>query len=1429
MGEGPEPVTAPAWPEDALFALLGELREEGFPIGVGEYLEAQAAAAACHRDGLGGDPRRLRNYLAPVVCTNPEQQQAFYRHFETWWVEHGAGRSEDLASPPLPPPPLRESELGEVVRKTRPWKWWAAAALGAAALAAGLIWGPDLLPLGSPSTRPARVAGRIGATARLAPRPRLPTSTPEDGTKGTIYSSRGLKTTLTHQLTAIELPAGAPILKVRVTDFAGRPLPGTAVSMRGAPDQPLADLGSGTISSVSVSSDGSRVMTSSGYTGIWDTLTAKDIATDFRFGGTTAAFSPDGARVTTAREDTAQVWDALTGHSISILHGHAGTVLAISFSPDGARVLTASEDKTAKVWDAATGAQLATLTGHQGPVLSSSFSPDGRSIVTASGDGTTRIWDAATGRPITNLPTGNVLSASFQPDGRSIVTVSNGTAQVWDLARKVNTKLFTSDASSVSCSQDGSIMATVSANRARLWNPSTGKLLANAIDKFAQVGFTALSANGAFLATVGSDNRVRIWSVAALVRPSTATLQGTSDAKGEISFPLDLSMTPQSLSLAHDGHHSRAGVFVPFSTTGGTLHVRLVPLNFWDRLLEHQDKIQAGLTLLPLVVAGPWLAWRVRRRRQLVLERRATREKRATVSSSLPEPRHELYRGAAFSKAQVEMRRHRRAGPGDFDAEATVEATVRRVGFFTPVFRSRLEVPVYLALIDRSGFRDQRTQMVDLLLDRLQAGGVDFDRYDFDRDPRRAAQRGSFELHRDLEELAGLYPGHRLAVFADGSGFTNPVTGRLAPWVETLFAAWSEKTLLTPVQVNDWGRRELDLAACGFAVLPANAAGVERLADALQREKDTVQRPLTASWQPPYPDLLAARPGRFLERHAPNEQDLDALKTELAFYLGPDGYRWLRTLAVYPELDWYLTLYLGLLLKRHDGRPVLDEGVLMALTRLPWLRHGSMPDWLRLHLLRDMPADDETAVRDWLRQLLQHRETGGSPFRLDVARPPEPAVRGLLQRLRRWNESRDWRRLLKDLSHAEPSDGPLRDQVFVTFLLGKKPSQLQVRAPSAWQRLAWEQGLRALGPRTGSVAVLMFFLAILGFALGGDLEYVAHQNSQAWKSRVTFEPLPPRASTVNPGTVPPNKSETLMKPAPDKTSAATQVGPSGPPAGSSATEPAKTPPQNTPVTPDPKTRLQALAAEVRSLLLPRKQAAMQETAANDIENGKLADALPLVQSFQIADQQEQTVRWKNIIATLRGATPQKEQLSRYPSLPASGLADLLGSACGQGWLVEGCSVMLRTRVSGLCLGIRDQGAGPKEPTVNPCGTGAFDNWRIVYEKESVRIISEVRNFCLGVGGAQQGDSMISVHECTPEPADRWRLLLIDESSHFKIENEGHGFILGWPAARLCLGVSGNKRLKAGAAAEVNNCDTANDLGSLWSLIPAGGSKLNQQN
>ena len=58
-----------------------------------------------------------------------------------------------------------------------------------------------------------------------------------------------------------------------------------------------------------------------------------------------------------------------------VLAGHTGAVNSVAFSPDGARLSTASEDKTARVWNAATGELLHTLAGHDDAVFAAPFSP----------------------------------------------------------------------------------------------------------------------------------------------------------------------------------------------------------------------------------------------------------------------------------------------------------------------------------------------------------------------------------------------------------------------------------------------------------------------------------------------------------------------------------------------------------------------------------------------------------------------------------------------------------------------------------------------------------------------------------------------------------------------------------------------------------------------------------------------------------------------------------------------------------------------------------------------------------------------------------------------------------------------------------------------------------------------------------------------
>ena len=484
-----------------------------------------------------------------------------------------------------------------------------------------------------------------------------------------------------------------------------------------------------------------------------------------------------------------------------------------------------------------------------------------------------------------------------------------------------------------------------------------------------------------------------------------------------------------------------------------------------------------------LCVLFSWLVWR-RRRVSLILERRAAARDHESSHIVVPEPEKGLYRSAAFVRTRVSAQHRYRSGKDEIDPDATARATAENLGFFTPIYRVRLEKPVYLALIDRASFHDQQARRVDELLDRLEVGGVDMDRYDFRGDPRRCSPRGGEAGDRDLRELAALYPRHRLVIFTDGERLLDPVSGDLPRWAR-VFETWARRALFTPSPPRHWTSRELTFAGSGLQVLPATAAGFRAFAESLREGGGSEEVPEEEAPRPRRPEILRRRPERWTDRYPPPDHEVEELLRELRAHLGDATFRWLCSLAIYPELDWHLTLYLGLRLRLADGECLLEEARLIALTRLPWLREGYLPDWLRLRLMRELGAEDEQSVRQFLRDLLEMRlESSAGGFRLDLARAPE---RGGAR----------WRRLMVDFLRTEPEDSPLQDRVFVDFLLGVKPKKLQLSLPGSWLSRIYERSLPGLGLRPASALLGGLLVAFSVWVLSGKILDVLHADLYA--------------------------------------------------------------------------------------------------------------------------------------------------------------------------------------------------------------------------------------------------------------------------------------------------------------------------------------------
>jgi WD40 repeat protein len=305
----------------------------------------------------------------------------------------------------------------------------------------------------------------------------------------------------------------------------------------------------GSVLSAAFSTDGLRVVTASEdqTARVWNAVTGAEVALlkGHEKDVYSATFSADGTRVLTASADgTAGIWDAATGVLIKQLKGHKNKVRRAVFNPDGTRIVTASDDGTARVWDAVTGAQVALLEGHENGLNSAMFSADGTRIVTASDDGTARVWNAATGKQIARLAGHGdlVRDAAFNPDGRRVVTASfDATARVWDAITGAQIALLEGHKGWViraAFSSDGTRIVTASFDgTARIWNALSGAPIAVLKGHDNLLLDAAFSADGAQILTASRDATARVWNT--LPMRQTILLKGHEDGVITAAFNSD--------------------------------------------------------------------------------------------------------------------------------------------------------------------------------------------------------------------------------------------------------------------------------------------------------------------------------------------------------------------------------------------------------------------------------------------------------------------------------------------------------------------------------------------------------------------------------------------------------------------------------------------------------------------------------------------------------------------------------------------------------------------------------------------------------------------------------------------------------------------------------------------------------------------------
>jgi len=417
----------------------------------------------------------------------------------------------------------------------------------------------------------------------------------------------------------------------------------------------------------------------------------------------------------------------------------------------------------------------------------------------------------------------------------------------------------------------------------------------------------------------------------------------------------------------------------------------------------------------------------------------------------------QVYESERFHNAARLMRRRQIDEFNRLDVERTIAATIAERGYATFRYQPYSKAPEYLVLIDRASFRDHQAQLFDHLIGSLKKEGIFLTRYFYDGDPGICSGDAGTERAL-LTELQSKYAGHRLLIFGDGEKLLDPVSGEIEPWV-TVFSSWHDRAILTPEPPGKWGLREIALAG-QFTVVPATLEGLLSLIDNF----DSAVTPDLRRWR---------RGGTATERRLENLNETDALKA----YLGEETFQLLCACAVYPELQWDLTLHLGLLPCMERG--LIREQNLTRLIRLPWFRKGSMPDEMRWTLIGHLQPNREKAIRSSLVRLLEENpppQTMSNTFATDAYQLTLFVQQWLYLRTRK--SFRNALKLMKTLSTGEL----YRDKTVIRYLESGRNSPLSLLLPHRLRKLFYRDGVPAFGMKTSARLVITAALVVLAFA-----------------------------------------------------------------------------------------------------------------------------------------------------------------------------------------------------------------------------------------------------------------------------------------------------------------------------------------------------------
>ena len=397
-----------------------------------------------------------------------------------------------------------------------------------------------------------------------------------------------------------------------------------------------------------------------------------------------------------------------------------------------------------------------------------------------------------------------------------------------------------------------------------------------------------------------------------------------------------------------------------------------VPIAFKDLTGPDLDKLRAlieprkanylpvfiillGLLLYALYELYRW------RRRKLVLDQGKNISQPIRIDLEVPASGWPKFDDPVQEEALLALR-VRQLGLGEkLDVPATLAATLESGGVPNFQYQTRSQAPHYLFLIEEKSARDHFAQYFGAWVKEMNRRDITAECYFYRRSPHTCWRAYSNkDSHRSLGQLLAAYGDYRLVFVGEAKGLFDLRSGK-AGQVTHLLSSWHRKALLCPEVYNNWSWAEKQ-AQEFMPVLPANSDGLLQLSRIWSDESHDLKLSRASLMEPEAP-FIPADPAE------EEEADWSVILEEVRPYLGMRGMQWLAATAIYPEMEWELSLNLGRALGFY-----YDEQLALRLFRLPWFRTGILPEALRAALYDELSQAQRKDAMDYLISLLNHHD-----------------------------------------------------------------------------------------------------------------------------------------------------------------------------------------------------------------------------------------------------------------------------------------------------------------------------------------------------------------------------------------------------------------------------------------------------------------------